>query len=415
MGVGGPPDGPDTGAGRTFEGFAQAMGSIDRYIARTMLGAFALVLFSLTALVWITQALREIDIMTSQGQTVLVFLGITGLAIPTLLLMIAPIAVALAAGHVLNKLSNDSEIIVMNAAGLRPLRLLRPFMIVTLAIAAVVALLAAYVAPDAWRRLHRWDTQITADVLSNILKPGQFTPIDQGLTLRLRERQPGGVLAGVFVDDRRDPKERVSIIAERGTVLTNEAGTFLILERGNLQRFQDGQRDPALVVFDRYAFDMSKFSAIARNIPRTVRDRYLWELIWPAADDQLYTIAPGRYRQEIHDRVLAPLYLITFVIVAFALLGPPRTTRQSRSISVAAALLAVAGIRIAGFALSVLTVGGTYAAVLQYAMLAAAAGVGLYVISRGIVLEVPALMVEKTSALIERALKRLGPRWRAAP
>ncbi len=140
------------------------MGSIDRYIARTMLGAFALVLFSLTALVWITQALREIDIMTSQGQTVLVFLGITGLAIPTLLLMIAPIALALAAGHVLNKLSNDSEIIVMNAAGLRPLRLLRPFMVVTFIIAALVALLAAYLAPDAWRRLARWDTQVTADV-----------------------------------------------------------------------------------------------------------------------------------------------------------------------------------------------------------------------------------------------------------
>jgi lipopolysaccharide export system permease protein len=391
------------------------MGSIDRYIARTMLGAFALVLFSLTALVWITQALREIDIMTSQGQTVLVFLGITGLAIPTLLLMIAPIALALAAGHVLNKLSNDSEIIVMNAAGMRPLRLLRPFMVVTFAIAVVIAILAAYLAPDAWRRLARWDTQITADVLSNILKPGQFTPIEPGLTLRLRERQPGGVLNGVFVDDRRDPAERVSIIAERGTVLTNESGTFLILERGNLQRFQQNQRDPAFVVFDRYAFDLSKFSNMTRNIPRTVRDRYLWELIWPAADDQLYTLAPGRYRQEVHDRILAPLYMIVFVIVAFALLGPPRTTRQSRSISVVATILTVAGIRIAGFALSVLTVGGAYAAVLQYVMLAAAAAVGIFLIARGIVLEPPALLVEKINAFIERTLKRFGPRWQAAP
>src|SRR6478609_3206665 len=391
------------------------MGSIDRYIARTMLGAFTLVLLSLTALVWITQALREIDIMTSQGQTVRVFLGITGIAIPTLLLMIAPIALALAAGHVLNKLSNDSEIIVMNAAGLRPLRLLRAFMVVTFSIGAFVALLAAYLAPDAWRRLARWDTQVTADVLANILKPGQFTPIEAGLTLRLRERQPGGVLSGVFVDDRRDPNERVSIVAERGTVLTNESGTFLILERGNLQRFQQSQRDPAFVVFDRYAFDLSKFSNMTRNIPRTVRDRYLWELIWPAADDQLYQIAPGRYRQEIHDRILAPLYLIVFVIIAFAFLGPPRTTRQSRSISVAATLLAVAGIRIAGFALSVLTVGGVYAAVLQYVMLATASIGGLYVIWRGIVIEPPALLVEKVSAFIERLMRRLGPRWQAAP
>ena len=51
------------------------------------------------------------------------------------------------------------------------------------------------------------------------------------------------------------------------------SGHKLILERGSLQRFQASQRDPALVVFDRYAFDLSRFSNIAKNVPQTVRDR----------------------------------------------------------------------------------------------------------------------------------------------
>ena len=83
--------------------------------------------------------------------------------------------------------------------------------------------------------------------------------VDQNLTIRIRERQPGGLLVGIFVDDRRDPKERVSIIADHGTVLKNDGGSFLVLEDGNLQRFETGKRDPALVAFGRYAFDMSKF------------------------------------------------------------------------------------------------------------------------------------------------------------
>ena len=58
------------------------MGSISRYIFRTTLGAFLVVLVSLTAVIWVTQALRDIDIMTSQGQTILVFIGITALIIP---------------------------------------------------------------------------------------------------------------------------------------------------------------------------------------------------------------------------------------------------------------------------------------------------------------------------------------------
>ena len=100
------------------------MGSIDKYIFRTTLASFALVLVSLTGVIWITQALRGIDLMTSQGQTILTFLGVTSLVIPALVLIISPIALMIAISHTLNKLATDSEIIVMNAAGFSPLRLI---------------------------------------------------------------------------------------------------------------------------------------------------------------------------------------------------------------------------------------------------------------------------------------------------
>ena len=103
------------------------MGSIDKYIFRTTLASFALVLVSLTGVIWITQALRGIDLMTSQGQTIITFLGLTSLVIPALVLIIAPIALMIAISHTLNKLATNSEIIVMNAAGFSPIRLFRPF------------------------------------------------------------------------------------------------------------------------------------------------------------------------------------------------------------------------------------------------------------------------------------------------
>src|SRR5690242_20268962 len=108
-------------------GTTPRMGSISRYIFRTTFGAFLVVLISLTAVIWVTQALRDVDIMTSQGQTVLVFIGITGLIIPLLVLIIAPIALVIAVAHSLHKLSTDSEVIVMNAAGMSPWVLFRAF------------------------------------------------------------------------------------------------------------------------------------------------------------------------------------------------------------------------------------------------------------------------------------------------
>src|SRR6185436_1818088 len=104
------------------------MAAIDRYVVRTCLGAFTLVLVSLTAVIWLTHALREIDLMTNQGQTILVFIGITGMLIPLLVLVIAPIALVIAVSYGLNKFNSDSEIVVMTASGMSPWRTFRPFL-----------------------------------------------------------------------------------------------------------------------------------------------------------------------------------------------------------------------------------------------------------------------------------------------
>jgi lipopolysaccharide export system permease protein len=384
------------------------MGSIDRYIFRTTLASFALVLVSLTGVIWITQALRGIDLMTSQGQTIVTFLGITSLVIPALVLIISPIALMIAISHTLNKLATDSEIIVMNAAGFSPFRLFLPFFHATVVVAIMVAFIAAYLAPDGMRRIKQWDAEITADVLANILQPGRFAQLDQNLTIRIRERQPGGVLVGIFIDDRRDPKERVSIIADHGTVLKNGGGSFLILEDGNLERFEAGKRDPALVAFGRYAFDMSKFSNQGRDVTLGIRERYIWELLSPSPDDPVYQLLPGQFRAELHDRLMSPIYPFAFAALTFAFLGAPRTTRQSRNFSIGNSILAVFGLRMAGFACSVMAVKSPLAPLVQYLMLAVAIGLSLWIIIWGVVVEPPAALMEAINRSNARLLRLFG-------
>jgi lipopolysaccharide export system permease protein len=405
---------PDFGIGRGLQSSwrgrdrAVTMGSIDKYIFRTTLASFAMVLVSLTGVIWITQALRGIDLMTSQGQTIVTFLGITSLVIPALVLVISPIALMIAIAHTLNKLATDSEIIVMNAAGFSPFRLFYPFFYATVVVAIMVAFIAAYLAPDGMRRIKQWDAEITADVLTNILQPGRFAQLDQNLTIRIRERLPGGVLGGIFVDDRRDPKERVSIIADHGTVLKNETGSYLVLEDGNLERFEAGKRDPALVVFGRYAFDMSKFSTQGRDVTLGIRERYLWELFSPSPDDPVYRQIPGQFRAELHDRLMAPIYPFAMAALTFAFLGAPRTTRQSRNFSIGGAILFVFGLRIAGFACSVMAVKSPLAPIVQYLLLAINIALGLWIIIGGIVIEPPAGLIESINKSNARLLRFFG-------
>jgi lipopolysaccharide export system permease protein len=310
--------------------------------------------------------------------------------------------------HTLNKLATDSEIIVMNAAGLSPFRLFRPFLYATCVVALLVAFIAAYLAPDGMRRIKQWDAEITADVLTNILQPGRFAQLDTNLTIRIRERLPGGVLGGIFVDDRRDPKERVTIVADHGTVMKNGNGSYLILEDGNLERFEAGKHDPALVAFGRYAFDMSKFSNQGRDVALGIRERYLWELLSPAPDDPIYQQLSGQFRAELHDRFMSPIYPFAFAALTFAFLGTPRTTRQSRNFSIGGSIFAVFGLRMAGFACSVVTVKTPAAALLQYSMLFAAIAIGLWMILGGVVVEPPAALIEAINRSNARIARLFG-------
>ena len=203
------------------------MGSIGWYVFRTTMVAFLITLVSLTVVIWFTQAMRDFDLITSQRQTLFVFVGITGMIIPLLVMILAPIALVMAVAHVLNKLGSDSEIIVMNAAGMSPWVLLRPFIASALVVSLLVAGIAAYISPVSLRKLRDWGAQVRADILTNIVQPGRFTTVGGNLTFHIADRKANGLLEGIFVDDARDPKEHSTYLAEHGEIVKNENGSFL--------------------------------------------------------------------------------------------------------------------------------------------------------------------------------------------
>jgi lipopolysaccharide export system permease protein len=385
------------------------MGSIGRYIFRTTFGAFLLVLVSLTGAIWLTQALRDIDLMTNQGQTILVFIGITSLVIPQLVMVIAPVALVVAVSHNLHKLAADSEIIVMNGAGMRPWTLLRPFLAVTVVTAVGLAFISAYVAPMSLRTLRNWITEVRTDLVSNIVQPGRFIAIESGLAFNIRERRPNGLLVGLLMDDRRDPSVRITIVAERGQIVKNENGNFLILENGSIQRHEVKQRDPNIVLFDRYAFDLSQFSNGQQVAKLSVRERYFWQLLWPDPADPQLKDQLGQIWAELHDRILAPLYPFAFVLIAFAFLGAPRTTRQSPAWSVTGVILAVSVVRLIGFASTVFALKYPAAVLFEYLAVAGTSAASLFAIKRGAIIEPPAFLIRAVDTINDWFVRRTGP------
>jgi lipopolysaccharide export system permease protein len=266
----------------------------------------------------------------------------------------------------------------------------------------LVAAIAAYVSPRSLRELRDWGAQVRADILTNIVQPGRFTTIGGNLTFHIADRRPNGLLVGIFVDDRRDPNVHATYLAEQGEIVKNDAASFLVLQGGSIQRLEAGQRDPRIITFDRYPFDLSQFTGGAQNVVYTVREKYLWELLWPRSDDALYSAQPFQYRAELTDRLAEPLYPLAFAIIAYAFLGPPQTTRQSRTLALLGMIGAVSLLRLTGFVSVIVGVRAPSIVYLQFVALFGAMAAGLWQISCGRAVEPAAAVSRFATAITER-------------
>src|SRR4051794_30146095 len=139
------------------------MNLIERYILKIAFGAFLSCVVALTAVIWTTQALKQLDLLTGKGQTVVMFLMGTGLSLATLITVISPVALFIATIYTLNKLNGDSELIVMTAAGMPPGRVIRPFLGLGGVVCALEAFMTIYVIPASFQELRDLISKIRAD------------------------------------------------------------------------------------------------------------------------------------------------------------------------------------------------------------------------------------------------------------
>jgi lipopolysaccharide export system permease protein len=196
---------------------------------------------------------------------------------------------------------------------------------------------------------------VRADFVANIVKEGQFSSLENGITFHFRERS-GDALLGIFMQDRREQGRTIVYLAERGQTVDFNAHSYLVLDKGSVHRQMPNSRDSSIVEFQRYAIDLSALSREPGDIIYKPRERSTAQLLLPSGEDYYTQFQNGRLRAELHDRLSAWLYPLAMMFIAFAALGDARTTRQGRGTAAAAAVAGVAALRIAAFAASSVTV-----------------------------------------------------------
>ena len=326
----------------------------ERYVFRQAGSALLIILLSLSGIVWVALALRQLNVVTSQGQDVWMLVSMTTLALPNLMAIIAPFSLLIAAIHTLNRLNSDSELIVLTASGATIWRAAKPLILLSMLVALFVAFVNHLAMPWSMRLLRDYIVQVRTDILTQVIQPGQFSSPEDNLTFHIRERALNGELLGLIVHDTRDKAQSQSYLAERGIIVKRQPSNYLVMSDGHIVRRTDKDEPAQIVAFDKYAVDLDRFEKRldGDNDDLKPRERYLSELLHPEANSQSYINSPGKFRAELHERSSNPLYPIAFALIALAAVGQAHSTRQSSVRQIATAFVIAAALRLGGLALN---------------------------------------------------------------
>lgn len=345
-----------------------------RYLFRQTAGALLLILLSLTGVVWIATALKSLDVVTTEGHQAWQFFKITLLALPNLMVIIAPVALLIAALHTLSRLNNDSELIVMTASGATIWYFARPLVLLATLVSLCVLVFNLYVMPWSARTLNDMFAELRTDLIGQVLQPGRFSSPEAGLTIHIRERDTRtGQIQGLIMHDSRDPAQFMSYLAERGDILKDGANAYLVMNNGHIIRRTSGELSAKIIQFERYVVDLVRFKPKDEAVIFKPRERYLGELLSIDAQEraknpQFFKAAEGKFRAELHDRLSSPLYPLAFVLIVLAGVGQAQTTRQNRVNNLIAAFSAATATRLLGFAAINLLSGNATLVPLVYAI-----------------------------------------------
>lgn len=318
----------------------------ETYIVRRVGMMFLVALLPVLAIIWTTQVLQRINLVTDSGQSMGSFVKLATLILPTIIPIVLPFALVIGVTQTLTAMNSDSELTVMEAAGARRSIIIRPIMILAIAISVFSFFVDNVVEPKARVAARQMVAEAYADLLSTVIEEKNFRRIDDGLYVQISQRMSGRILKGLFVVDSRDPAFDLIYYAKEGAV--DPSGSSLLMKDGEVHRkTPDG--DVSVIKFDSYSFDLSDMTQNRGQATLRASDRSLSFLLNPDPNDADYKAKPSGYRTELHRRLNDWALPAIFALISLVIAGDARSHREARLHPMVSALTIAFALRWADF------------------------------------------------------------------
>lgn len=288
---------------------------LNAYILKQLLVGFAVVLIGMTVLVWLTQSLKMVDMIVTKGVGVGLFLKMTFLVLPNFIQILSPLALFSVVLFVYSRMQSDKELMVMRAVGMSNFQLMKAPLIVALFLVIIGYAFTLFIIPYASSQLREMKWQVRNNLSHLMLQEGQFNSFKNGLTIYVKERLGDGVIKGIVVYDAKNPAKTAALVAESGIVFQDNETTQVVFQKGVRQEISPDTNQFSILKFDKYTmlFDDKKDTP-ARGMDES--EYSLSHLIFATPTSDISPVNFRKFKVEAMNRLLQPLYNLTFVFLA---------------------------------------------------------------------------------------------------
>ncbi len=298
------------------------MSRFTTYAIREISSSFLFLLILLSSILWLGQGLRHIELLTTDNVSFASYISYILLLLPKILTITIPICLFLSVLININRLKNDSELIVLWAAGKSDLEsLLKPILLLAFLIYFLSTILSVYVTPYSLNEIRHKIIDIrSSGIHSSILKEKKFISPVNNLTIFLQERV-GNKITGLLIHDIKNPNSPQTYIAENGEFIEKDSKKILRLFNGNIQIFDRNEKKISEVEFQTYDLNLAPYNK--QESEHIYADElYTYQIINNLNGKSIKDL--NKYEREqfaqLHSRIANPLYIFSFALIPLIIL-----------------------------------------------------------------------------------------------
>ena len=310
--------------------------TINRYFFKEFISLFALILISVSIIVWVVQSVNYLDFVTDDGHSFGVYFTFSILNIPKVLNRLIPLVFMISLLITILQFEKNNELLIFWTSGLNKMRLVNLAFKISILITLFQLSLSLIVSPSSLNLARSILKSSSISLFPSLVKEKKFNDTVKGLTVFVEKKKPNGEMLNIFLrDDTSSTVQSKTIIAKKGIIIKRNEENILSLFNGTIQTEKKNGKINFLN-FDKTEINLSSFATKTTTYPK-IQERdtlSLLNCITPFLDEDKSGLKEFQCRARMDDitaelnrRLGMPLYIPFISIIICYLLSSAKENK----------------------------------------------------------------------------------------